>query len=322
MHTGAAPVVTQREPAPQGGLQASTQAPRTHTKSARQAGVQAAVTAGSLLHPSAVRSTGTIQSARVIRMDPPTTMRAVRREASARGLPVLTLCAVSAVLLGVVPGRRRRCPAGSVSIAGAFCIDAYEGSLLEMLPRGRTRPWSPYITPAPGGRYRARSVRGVAPQAYISQVQASRACAAAGRRLCTEAEWERACKGPAPSPWPYGPSYQRGRCNDGREGPVPRLYGTGNVFHERQMNDPRLNQLPGTLARAGAHARCRNRYGVFDMVGNLHEWTATVRNGRGVFRGGYYVDVRINGEGCGYATRAHGVGYHDYSTGFRCCADL
>jgi formylglycine-generating enzyme required for sulfatase activity len=89
-----------------------------------------------------------------------------------------------------------------------------------------------------------------------------------------------------------------------------------------QMNDPQINQLPGTLALTGAHNGCTSEHGVFDMVGNLHEWTATVRNGRGVFRGGYYVDVRINGDGCGYTTRAHGVGYHDYSTGFRCCADL
>jgi sulfatase modifying factor 1 len=248
-------------------------------------------------------------------------MRALRREAS-RLLPVMVLCTVSVALLGLVPGRRRRCPAGSVSIAGMYCIDAYEGSLLELLPRGRTHPWSPYLPPERDRRYRARSQRGVTPQGYISQVAAGRACAAAGKRLCTEVEWERACRGPSPSQWPYGPAYQRGRCNDGREGPVGRIFGRGDVFHEREMNDPRLNQLPGTLARSGTHARCRNRYGVFDMVGNLHEWTATVRNGRGVFRGGYYVDVRINGDGCGYTTRAHGVGYHDYSTGFRCCADL
>ncbi|MEZ4391513.1 MAG: SUMF1/EgtB/PvdO family nonheme iron enzyme [Polyangiales bacterium] len=247
----------------------------------------------------------------------------MRREAARSRLsPLLALGAVSAVLLGVVPGRRRRCPSGSVSIAGRYCIDIYEGSLLEVLPRGRTRRWSPYLPPLRNGQYRAQSRRGVAPQGYISQVAASRACVAAGKRLCTEAEWERACRGPSPTQWPYGPQYQRGRCNDGREGPLRRLYGPGDVFHERQMNDARINQLPGTLARSGSHRRCRNRFGVFDMVGNLHEWTATVRNGRGVFRGGYYVDVRINGDGCGYATRAHGVGYHDYSTGFRCCADL
>ena len=38
------------------------------------------------------------------------------------------------------------------------------------------------------------------------------------------------------------------------------------------MNDPRLNQTPNTVAQTGEFARCTNGFGVFDMVGNLHEW--------------------------------------------------
>ncbi len=203
-----------------------------------------------------------------------------------------------------------------------YCIDRYEDSLVELLDRRRTRPWSPYEAPVPGETYRAVSRAGVVPQGYISQVQARAACVAGGKRLCTEAEWSRACKGPTPTPWPYGPTYVQGRCNDGRTNPVPLLYGPGDVWHDTQMNDPRLNRLPGGIARSGQFRRCTNRYGVHDMVGNLHEWVEGVHAGRGVFRGGYYVDVHINGEGCDYATRAHYPGYHDYSTGFRCCADL
>ena len=52
------------------------------------------------------------------------------------------------------------------------------------------------------------------------------------------------------------------------------------------------------------------------MVGNVHEWTAAKG---GTFRGGYYLDTHINGDGCDYRTTAHNHGYHDYSTGFRCC---
>jgi formylglycine-generating enzyme required for sulfatase activity len=84
------------------------------------------------------------------------------------------------------------------------------------------------------------------------------------------------------------------------------------------MNDPRLNQTPGTLAKTGGYARCTNAFGVFDMVGNLHEW---VMSPRPTFRGGYYLDTHINGDGCSYRMTAHGAAYHDYSTGFRCCAD-
>jgi formylglycine-generating enzyme len=238
-------------------------------------------------------------------------------------LPVSTVTALAAVcvpLVAMVPVRRPRCPAGMIPIEGSYCIDVYEGSLVEVLPHNRTRPWSPFAPPLPGVRYRAQSRRGVTPQGYISQVQARAACAAAGKRLCTEPEWTRACKGPDPTEWPYGPSQIEGRCNDNGVNPVPRIFGGGNVFHDREMNDPRLNTLPRSVVRTGARPRCRGRYGAFDMVGNLHEWVDTVRNGRGVFRGGYYSDVIINGRGCDYATRAHYPGYHDYSTGFRCCA--
>jgi formylglycine-generating enzyme required for sulfatase activity len=59
--------------------------------------------------------------------------------------------------------------------------------------------------------------------------------------------------------------------------------------------------------------------GAFDMMGNLHEWTA---DPAGTFRGGYYVDTERNGPGCLYVTTAHNSAHWDYSTGFRCCADL
>jgi hypothetical protein len=37
--------------------------------------------------------------------------------------------------------------------------------------------------------------------------------------------------------------------------------------------------------------------------------------------GGFFMDTHLNGEGCDYRTTAHDFSYHDYSTGFRCCAD-
>jgi formylglycine-generating enzyme required for sulfatase activity len=205
-------------------------------------------------------------------------------------------------------------------IEGQYCIDRFEGSLVEVVGR-RTRPWSPFESPERGGRYRAIARRGAIPQGYVSQVQARAACEAAGKRLCTSAEWLKACHGPSPTAYPYGDAYVRGRCNDGRRNPVPRLYAGRDVFHGPQMNDPRLNGLPDTLAPSGRFRRCTNRYGVYDMVGNLHEWVDQQSGRLGVFRGGYYADVRINGEGCNYTTAAHSPSYHDYSTGFRCCAD-
>ena len=74
---------------------------------------------------------------------------------------------------------------------------------------------------------------------------------------------------------------------------------------------PGLPDIP-----TGAEAGCVTAEGAFDMMGNLHEWTA---DPAGTFRGGYYVDTVLNGNGCLYATTAHDVSYWDYSTGFRCC---
>jgi hypothetical protein len=89
-----------------------------------------------------------------------------------------------------------------------------------------------------------------------------------------------------------------------------------------KLNDPRLGQVDGALARTGTHGDCTNGYGVLDMMGNIHEWVKTPASlPHGTFCGGYYLDTSINGDGCKYRTRAHAHDYHDYSTGFRCCAD-
>jgi hypothetical protein len=88
-----------------------------------------------------------------------------------------------------------------------------------------------------------------------------------------------------------------------------------------KLNDPGLGQVDGALSKTGEHGECVNGFGVFDMVGNLHEWVATdPQTVHGTFAGGYYLDTTINGDGCNYRTVAHAHDYHDYSTGFRCCA--
>ena len=93
-----------------------------------------------------------------------------------------------------------------------------------------------------------------------------------------------------------------------------------SVWHK--LNDPRLGQVDGALAKTGTHEDCTNDFGVLDMMGNIHEWVRTPPTApHGTFCGGYYLDTSINGDGCKYRTRAHAHDYHDYSTGFRCCAD-
>jgi hypothetical protein len=208
--------------------------------------------------------------------------------------------------LGEEPGTAG-CPDGMVRIE-AFCIDRFEASLEGVSPF-----WNPGATPPP-----ARSRRAAIPQAYITGVQAAASCAAAGKRLCTDTEWLRACRGPADTIYPYGNTRLPGVCNDARaQHPAIEYFGTSDPIVFSMLDHPCLDQLPDSLDRAGANAACVTAEGVFDMMGNLHEWTA---DPAGTFRGGYFVDTKINGEGCLYRTTAHDTGHWDYSTGFRCCA--
>ncbi len=224
---------------------------------------------------------------------------------------------------GVLPAPRAGavCPSEMALVANRFCVDRFEGTLVELQDDGRETAHSPYEPPLDDHVYFARSARGEVPQGYVSAAQAERACHASKKRLCAPVEWRAACGGSQGTTYPYGPTRVEGRCHD--RGAAPML-----VFHADtlkrgwgplELNDPRLNQLEGTVAKTGAFPDCVNDFGVFDMVGNLDEWTA---DPNGTFQGGYWLDTSQHGEGCAYRTIAHGFGYHDYSTGFRCCADV
>ena len=210
-----------------------------------------------------------------------------------------------------------------MALVKGYCMDRYEAYVVELDARDRETPHSPYA-PVDGLRVRAKVAEGVVPQGYVSQVQAQSACQNAGKRLCSAPEFSLACRGPsASSTYPYGGSKRQvGKCNEGKGSAVSVVFGPGADFGNAQLNDPRLNQWSGGLAKTGAYSASVSPFGVFDLVGNLHEWGAEVgSNGHGYFRGGFYGDAEVNGSGCDYVTKAHANNYHDYSTGFRCCQD-
>jgi formylglycine-generating enzyme len=214
------------------------------------------------------------------------------------------------------------CPRGMASVHDAFCIDRYEASLVLVTAEG-DQPFSPYEM-VKGRTVRAVSRPNVTPQAYISRNEADAACKASRKRLCQEAEWVEACEGKRPTAFPYGDDRKSGYCNDEvRTSPLAKLYPDvgGDAYTYEPMNDPRLNQVPGTVAHTGHFSHCKSSYGAYDMVGNVHEWVDDRGPTGGTFLGGYYLDTHINGDGCHYKTVAHDADYHDYSTGFRCCAD-
>lgn len=222
---------------------------------------------------------------------------------------------------GSIPPRASgTCPSDMAKVAGSYCVDKYEGSLLERAADGTLTPADPYHPPDPSRVYVARSVAGVVPQGYVSAKEAERACKEAKKRLCQAVEWRVACAGSEGTAFPYGPSRVVGKCHDTGKSPMLTFHaetmsrGWGRV----ELNDPRNNALEGGLAKTGAFPDCVNDLGLFDMVGNLHEWTA---DPNGTFQGGFWLDTSRHGEGCAYRTVAHDFSYHDYSTGFRCCAD-
>lgn len=184
------------------------------------------------------------------------------------------------------------CPRGMLPVDG-FCMDQYEATLLEIHADGSTSPWSSDQNPG-ATHVRAVSVAGVVPQVFISEIAASQACVAAGKRLCTDAEWLRACRGAALNTFPYGAAHITGACNDG------------------------IAQPSAALAKTGEYSECVSAEQINDLFGNLNEWTS---DPSGTFRGGSYADSQVQGTGCGYATRAHDALFTDARTGFRCCAD-
>lgn len=229
-----------------------------------------------------------------------------------------------------------------MALVGSVCMDRYEAHLLERRPDGSLVPHPPWERP--GGKvFVAASRAGVKPQAYISQVEAALACENAGKRLCSLSEWYSACSGGGARLYPYAKSYEKNRCNSGKPHLLSLLHGSdARNWSYADFNDPALNQRPGFLALAGEYSGCKTPEGVYDLVGNLHEWVAdrvdqtlptkvpladVIRGrigktkGNGIFMGGFYSTTNEHGPGCTFITAAHEPGYHDYSTGFRCCLD-
>jgi formylglycine-generating enzyme required for sulfatase activity len=139
------------------------------------------------------------------------------------------------------------------------------------------------------------------PSIGVSYVDADRACRASGYRLCSEEEWSRACEGTDPvRRLPYGDTWEAHRCNSS------------------DWNDP----LDLPLRPSGAFAGCTSPEGVFDLSGNVWEWTTgldpseTLRELRG---GGAH-----NGESqsvCRPNDRFYLAPEIDEGLlGFRCCA--
>lgn len=211
-------------------------------------------------------------------------------------------------------------PAGMSEINGQFYIDRFEASV-GIYKDKELYMWSPYVRPdlKQHPKLQAFSIMGIIPQGYVDGYTAEKLCKNSGKRLCTAKEWMSACRGNNKFIYPYGNKRIEKFCNGSRDiHPAIELFGQKKSSFQK-IQSACINQLKNSLYKTGAFKNCSNEYFVYDMVGNLHEW---ISDASGTFKGGYYVDTKINGPGCLYQTTAHSKRHWDYSTGFRCCKSI
>jgi formylglycine-generating enzyme len=140
---------------------------------------------------------------------------------------------------------------------------------------------------------------GAIPTSNVTRDDAQHLCQARGKRLCTELEWERACKGPESTTYEYGDVYHAATCDTG-------------IATELAAKRP-----------SGQLQSCKSAFGVADMHGGPWEWTDAAW-GRGstrelgVLRGGNAVAGELVGRCANALARAPTL--KSATMGLRCCA--
>jgi hypothetical protein len=163
-------------------------------------------------------------------------------------------------------------------------IDAYENS----------RPDASRADPGTDDRTSCSQPNAL-PWSGVDYFDAEQACSAAGKRLCTPAEWIRACGNIAIDRFPYG-----------------------NIFNMQTCNGVE-NPDSDALMAAGMHPDCATEAGAFDLSGNVAEWTDQDADRYGV-RGGHYLSESpdMTCQSALYLPRVR----RNPTQGFRCCRDV
>jgi hypothetical protein len=144
-------------------------------------------------------------------------------------------------------------------------------------------------------RYAWENKKGVRPRNNISWQEARDSCLSVKKRLCTSDEWTVSCKGPYNWKYPYGEKYIRRAC---------------------------ITQ-DTTYQRNGFAGECRGWYAIYDMVGNLSEWTSTrapENNRFFIVKGGFWNSGHV--ADCDMSRYSYYPQNRHNQVGFRCCKDI
>lgn len=135
--------------------------------------------------------------------------------------------------------------------------------------------------------YEFPNTLGKFPLTQVTWNEARQYCSDHGKRLCSDKEWMAACQGAGSLKYPYGAKYEKEKC----------------VTEAKYY------------VKVSSKENCVSAYGVYDMSGNVWEWTA---GGGVVTFGGAWDDGKS-------ATcknwKARAIDAKDNSIGFRCCMD-
>ena len=222
------------------------------------------------------------------------------------------------VLLGITgylyASENEPCPDDMARIGG-FCIDKFE----------------------------APNRKGENPLIMYSMIESEAWCEKRGKRLCFSDEWTTACVGPKRMLWSYGQQHQKNICNDSKTyKKYSRYY---HAVWRKSFSNPYTESLTELMSRAkqyseeaaaaanhfenlyqaepsGSMDKCVSDYGVYDLLGNVEEWTKKRIGGRKNFSGRLKGRFWSEPRNCVQSVSNHGDYFRFYETGFRCCKTL